>query len=262
MNLLPERLLTSRIIGKDHPIAHTTIIRADNALEYIDRVKADRSILTNVAPPFERLFVQFHVEDEIDMGIFVQSERVHDVDAGIEWKMEATLWTVPNVHNDADKKPLIWWRIDVSPVGKVVHVDWTRNEAFPPFKDGEEYGFKTWICAALFSINLMNCKNVIVEEQPQTKREKRMAVHDAAKGKLTFRYHLLKVRKANKVYDLEHSSSDRGEYATHICRGHFKTFTDESPLLGKHVGTYWWESHVRGRDNDHVVDKDYEVQAQ
>jgi hypothetical protein len=22
--------------------------------------------------------------------------------------------------------------------------------------------------------------------------------------------------------------------------GHFKTFTAEAPLFGKHVGTYWW----------------------
>lgn len=259
-NLLPERLLSTRIIDKDHPIVHTTIVRADNAFEYVDRVRADQSILTNIAPPFDRLFVQFHVEGIIDMGIFIQSERIHDVESGIEWRLNASLWANPNIHtNTVGKKPLYWWQIDVAPTGKAKRVEFTRNEDFPPFKVADEIGAKRLICGALFVINLMNCKNVIIEEQPQSKREKRMAVQDAAKGKPTFRYHLLKVRSANKLYDLEGTSGERGEYATHICRGHFKTFTDEAPLLGKHVGTYWWDAHVRGRDKEHAVDKDYEV---
>ena len=34
--------------------------------------------------------------------------------------------------------------------------------------------------------------------------------------------------------------------ALHICRGHFKTFTDIAPLFGKLRGTYWWADHIRG----------------
>ena len=32
----------------------------------------------------------------------------------------------------------------------------------------------------------------------------------------------------------------------HTVRGHFKTYTEENPHLGKNVGTYWWSTQVRG----------------
>jgi hypothetical protein len=48
-------------------------------------------------------------------------------------------------------------------------------------------------------------------------------------------------------------------HALHICRGHFKTFTEDAPLFGKRVGTYWWASQVRGKAEEGVVEKDYRV---
>jgi hypothetical protein len=45
----------------------------------------------------------------------------------------------------------------------------------------------------------------------------------------------------------------------HICRGHFKTFTEEARLFGKYTGTYWWPAHVRGSVDEGVVEKDYRV---
>lgn len=41
--------------------------------------------------------------------------------------------------------------------------------------------------------------------------------------------------------------------AQHLCRGHFKTFTADAPLLGRHVGTYWWEPFLRGDPEAGVV---------
>ena len=49
--------------------------------------------------------------------------------------------------------------------------------------------------------------------------------------------------------------------ALHLCRGHFKTFTADAPLLGRATGTYFWAPHIRGTQNEGVVIKDYRVQA-
>jgi hypothetical protein len=46
----------------------------------------------------------------------------------------------------------------------------------------------------------------------------------------------------------------------YLARGHFKTYTPDAPLLGRHVGTYWWEPQVRGRKELGSVVKDYALQ--
>lgn len=30
-----------------------------------------------------------------------------------------------------------------------------------------------------------------------------------------------------------------------LCGGHYKTYTEDAPLFGKHVGRWWWPAHVR-----------------
>lgn len=49
--------------------------------------------------------------------------------------------------------------------------------------------------------------------------------------------------------------------ALHKVRGHFKTFTVERPLLGQHVGTYWWGWQVRGNPDNGVVISDYQLRS-
>ncbi|HET6241541.1 MAG TPA: hypothetical protein VFD99_06080 [Arthrobacter sp.] len=47
----------------------------------------------------------------------------------------------------------------------------------------------------------------------------------------------------------------------HLARGHFKTFTEDAPLLGKHVGTYWWGWQVRGQGDAGIIEKTYTLKA-
>ena len=57
----------------------------------------------------------------------------------------------------------------------------------------------------------------------------------------------------------DESSGIGSDKAFHICRGHFKNFTSEKPLLGKHVGTYWWAMHTKGSKQAGEVTKQYQV---
>jgi len=47
--------------------------------------------------------------------------------------------------------------------------------------------------------------------------------------------------------------------ALHLVRGHFKSFSADKPLFGRVVGTFWWESSIRGSLAKGRVEKDYEV---
>lgn len=129
-------------------------------------------------------------------------------------------------------------------------------------KDGhgaEWYGQQEVIwhmTVSLMAINFMHCKNVVVEKSPPHPIKYQNACRKI--GKPLFRYHTLQIGpKALGSSGLP--GGIRGPSGLHICHGHFKTFTSEKPLLGKHVGMYWWEQQVRGSKSAGTIIKDYEV---
>jgi len=112
------------------------------------------------------------------------------------------------------------------------------------------------------ALNLINCKNVTTREQGQvyarSTREKRQRVPIT-------RYHTIEL-PGTAGRELRHGRRRRSpaeEYvmSQHRVRGHFKTFTADAPLLGKHVGTYWWGWQVRGSKAAGEVVSDYEIGA-
>jgi hypothetical protein len=72
-----------------------------------------------------------------------------------------------------------------------------------------------------------------------------------------YRYHVLKIDAA-RARARAHSEGDGDALALHLRRGHWKVFTPSAPLLGKHVGRWWWAAHLAGQA-DRVVEKDYRV---
>lgn len=113
-----------------------------------------------------------------------------------------------------------------------------------------------YIHTVLTSIGLINCKNVRSRETGsislgRTGTEKRRKI-PARKIK----YHTIMLPGGGS------QSDGRGGHrasAIHRVRGHFKTFTAEKPLLGQHVGTYWWGWQVRGKAENGIVVSDYKV---
>jgi hypothetical protein len=104
----------------------------------------------------------------------------------------------------------------------------------------------------------MHCKNVDV--RPVLPPERVSRKHERRHGHPLTRYYVLDVQPMRRVLDREGDAQARGlREALHICRGHFKTYTEDAPLFGKRVGTYWWESRVRGTADEGVIQKDYRV---
>lgn len=78
------------------------------------------------------------------------------------------------------------------------------------------------------------------------------------KGKPVFRYHTIRV-SPHVVSRTGARTGTHDSPAVHIMRGHFKKFTTEKPLFGKHTGVYWWPMNIRGNKKSGVVVKDYDV---
>jgi hypothetical protein len=114
------------------------------------------------------------------------------------------------------------------------------------------------VLPALMTVSFMHCKNVTAEpfEPPEGSskswRKKR--------GRPLTRYHVLEIAPMRRILDSEGQAQRKGlGHALGICRGHFKSFTEEAPLFGRHTGQFWWASHVRGSEEHGTVSKDYSV---
>lgn len=109
----------------------------------------------------------------------------------------------------------------------------------------------------LMTMNFLNCKNVQLEanhlEEGIAKRRKRMG------RVLANKYYTLKISNRTEIKGSSNNGTSENQNRFHIRRGHFKNFTEERPLLGKHVGTYWWEMHTAGNKDQGSVVKDYEL---
>ncbi|OPY69850.1 MAG: hypothetical protein A4E63_01763 [Syntrophorhabdus sp. PtaU1.Bin050] len=106
---------------------------------------------------------------------------------------------------------------------------------------------------------LLNCKNVAAEQikAPEALNKKRRK-----NGKQEiFDYHVLNVVVPSTKQGYREQSEPLSHVRVHLCRGHFKEYTQEHPLFGKLTGLYWWQPHVRGQNKEGIVMKDYAIKT-
>lgn len=107
---------------------------------------------------------------------------------------------------------------------------------------------------------LLNCKNIETEDnQPPSKLNRKRSKN--GKQEL-FTYKTLALKLPSTRQDPHgNAGCNDNRVRIHLCRGHFKIFTDDAPLFGKHTGLYWWDPHVRGDKTKGLVVKDYTVKT-
>lgn len=109
--------------------------------------------------------------------------------------------------------------------------------------------------SALFTLSLMHSRNVKTAPETYTPAKKRKT----SRQRPSIEYHTIKLPTPRS------SASGSGELTgttkLHTARGHFKTYTEAAPLMGKHVGTYYWGWQVRGNRKNGEIISSYEVGA-
>ncbi len=117
--------------------------------------------------------------------------------------------------------------------------------------------FYQMIRPVMAAIGLMNCKNITLErharphKQAKKSRRKRPDLPDYHTIVLPEKYSTLPTEK--------NADGTTSPIPLHKVRGHFKTYTKERPLMGKHVGTYWWGWQARGKSESGKIVADYQV---
>jgi len=106
--------------------------------------------------------------------------------------------------------------------------------------------------------DLIHCKNIGTTNNhpPPALNKKRIK---SGKQPL-FTYKTLVIKPTGKKQEAQ-AAQGLWDNRVHLCRGHFKTYTDENPLFGKVTGRFWWQSAVRGNSKKGVVMKDYLVKS-
>lgn len=110
----------------------------------------------------------------------------------------------------------------------------------------------------LFALSLTHCRNVELAERelppPVIKKRKE-------KGIPVFKFRHVVIKPINGKQVIGGGSSGKNNFTPlSFIRGHFKTFSEERPLFGRHVGRYWWHQAARGKSEYGTITKDYAVQ--
>ena len=162
--------------------------------------------------------------------------------------------------------PIICWHVsdflETDPSGKYLHRKWLYPRDKTPPTDVDMLGQTagTELNVLYLALNLINCRNV------KTGKAGYLSVARSGREKRNreprLDYHTI------MLPGMDHARSSRPSMLgssdvmpLHRVRGHFKTFTADAPLLGQHVGTYWWGWQVRGSKESGVVVSDYKLGA-
>lgn len=112
----------------------------------------------------------------------------------------------------------------------------------------------------LFALSLAHCRNVeLVERElppPVIKKRKE-------KGVPIYKFKELVIKPVGGKQVINTNGQRQpggGMLPLHFVRAHFKRFTEERPLFGRHVGVYWWHQHAKGDITRGEIVKTYKVE--
>lgn len=116
----------------------------------------------------------------------------------------------------------------------------------------------------LFVLNsalmLLNCKNISTEDNsPPDKLNKKRKKN--GKTELFTYKTLVLTLPSNRNNKNNSDISTAIKHKIHLCRGHFKLYTEDAPLFGRYKGLYWWDAHLRGDKRQGLLTKDYMIET-
>ena len=262
------------------------VVVADDVVCYLDQHRESVrtfDIITNVAPPHPKLFLEFEAVGvyKVRHGLHAWGVLVDAVDlVGPEWEAEGARWglelrVVLELRKGEICGPVAVARLFARPDGTLdrfspqgqaigghdwVDCDpqWFVTDAPDRFTAEMEQALWELTVPALFTLSLMHARNVTVTPVDPPPAHNRRARR--RRGAPPVRYHVLDIEPMRQLLDSEGQGASNGlSHAVHVCRGHFKRYSADAPLFGRYTGQWWWAQHRRGRSELGEVAKDYRM---
>lgn len=257
------------------------VISGDNVAQYLEETKkwTVNSVydLPNIAPPFEQMFIEFTAPNGEHIGWYLYAYDRKTVDS------LPTMYTLPDRIDEArwmihsymfvEHAPLIpqmTAEIFVASDGSLVEcepeipfrikpaVGSIYSERWMAEDQTLVEGVAGFFVGVMWTICFMNTKNVVQEDvHPEPKLNK----SHQKKYRMPMRvYRVLKVSPMTRERgDGESKGGSHSAPSSHIRRGHFKHYSDDAPLFGRVVGTFWYNEVMVGKKERGEIVKDYEV---
>lgn len=287
--------LRRKLIGSAVPIV------ADNVAEFVYGTGADADQFPeghktqfdfvrdfpNLAPPYKNFFIEW-AETAPSVKWFAPLIGIHfftwdlvkddaayarmfagarDVIAEFAAKHHFFLWGDLYIYWKDRREalgPLMHYLIGVGPDGTPENMTVLAAMSREDASDAEWNLFRDWqqyVICPLMTLSFVHCKNVRIVKAPEPPPQFEKA-WKKRNGRDLIRYHTIEIEPMKKILVAEGRSATVGlRKALHICRGHFKTYGPEHKLFGRVAGTFWFESHVRGRAEEGLVIQDVAVQV-
>jgi hypothetical protein len=196
----------------------------------------------------------------------VRAEQGQDLTPDLEgakWHMSASLFL--ETGRSRIVGPMMIYELIIDATGTLNEDPMISGLFAPPSSSADQEAVLEWSSSmgtlfdpAFLAISFLHCKNVTVARQVPPAKLSR--AHQKRHHRPLIQYHTLEITPMKKVLERAGASNGAGlKMALHICRGNFKTFTPERRLFGRHTGTYWWDSHVRGAAEHGISVKDYAI---
>lgn len=214
-----------------------------------------------LAPAFDTMFIEVPATLKMSSDVVVEWWGVYYVASATHYGWECGIMVLCEVGNKF--VPVLNDTLHLDRNGAILGDlnQWGFWSAYNPDSDMRpivDMGMLV-LGAAFFAVSLMHCKNITYHAveppklSPHLKRKRRRPL---------VRYHVLDIDPMRRVLKTEGRSDEVGlKRALHICRGHFRTYTEEAPMFGRVTGTFWVPQHIRGNAESGVVVKDYNVKA-
>lgn len=235
-------------------------------------------VVASMAPPFDKFFVEFQeVPNGLELHAWGALITAHERPEWVE-QFEGDLgkprWVLKLETFLEREKGKPFGPVAEHYAGLAEDGTWFRHAAGnvwwagrpvtmtkePPPEAVQDWGDRIaqLLFPVLLAISFLHCKNIKIRAEAPS--EKLSRKYEKKHGRRLVRYHVLDIVPMRRILEQYRSSARSGlRRALHICRGHFKTFTADAPLLGRHTGTYWWDPQARGSRSAGVVIKDYRV---
>ena len=275
------------VATKDAPLSELDsipVIAADDVGAYVNALEKGIDItdlVASMAPPFDQFFIEFQRVPN-QWGLYAwgchfkavsdpaEIAKIHPSDNGYPrwvYKIETYLEqrkgepTGPAAfHICGLAEDGTWFRHSD---GQLYWGGWMVDMSHEPPKEVRKQwadGVAQFIFPALMAISFMHCKNVNLDAV--TPPEKLSRRHLKRYGRPFVSYGELRIDPIRKVLEQQREGVGGSlRKALHLCRGHFKTFTADAPLLGRATGTYWWAPQMRGAHIAGVSLRDYRIEA-
>lgn len=289
---LAERVSKFREIA----LKRATVINIDNIADYYytqsDQEHWDvAKDFPNIAPPFEYFWMEYKVPTFINsegiirvsphwirgvrIGGFFESQEIPSEirpDTQLKWVMKGIVFSGKNDKIHQWGQIMNTWGINSDgSLGQLQGKPFTiigfnkremesRLVHLPDKKEAEEEiaAVGKMFYPMLLAISFLHCKNVkMVHTLPQSRKHK-----EQTQKPPKIKVYTLEIEPMRKILETEGQSQKTGlKKALHICRGHFKDFSQGAGLFGKYKGLFWWDSQLRGNAKYGRVDKDYSISS-